>query len=55
MRGFSREVVEFMYRDGENPFVKDQGFDWSVNIPEDIGMLVMCLDTITNNSRSQRR
>lgn len=46
LRDLSREVVEFMYRGGENPFVEDEGFDWSVNIPEDIGMLVDIMDPI---------
>lgn len=40
VRDLSREVVEFVYQDGENPFVEDEGFYWSVDIPKDIGMLV---------------
>lgn len=40
VRDLSREVVEFMYRRGENQFVEDEEFDWFVNILQGIGTLV---------------
>ncbi|KAJ4244346.1 hypothetical protein NW762_014472 [Fusarium torreyae] len=48
----SREVANFMYHDGENPFDEDEGWGWFTEIPPGVGML---LDAFDSESESEMR